>query len=321
MKKIELTLAFLLLAPLLALAQAYPSKPVRMVVPYSAGGATDTVARALGNRLSEALGQPVVIENRGGASGIIGSEIVTRAVPDGYTLLLTLGPPHPLYAFFIKNVPFDTLKDFTPIVMLGTAPQVIVVHPSLPVASVKELIEYSRKNPGKLSYAHPGVSSPGHLGGLLLNQATGIDLVHVAYKGGAPALNDVLGGQVLVGFMILSTALPHVRAGKLRLLAVLEAERAKGAPNTPTVAEAGVPGYPLPVTWGGLLGPAGLPAVIVNQINAAAVKALGFPDVQSRFDAGGFEVRGSTPKEFGDVIMDSYTTYQKIVIKAGIKPE
>jgi len=321
MQTIRLMFMSLLLAPLLALAQAYPSKPVRMVVPYAAGGATDTVARAVGNRLSEALGQPVVIDNRGGAGGMIGSDIVAKAVPDGYTLLLTVGPPHSAFPFFMKNVPFDTIKDFTPIIIVGTAPQSIVVHPSLPVTSVKELIDYAKKNPGKLSFGTSGVGSSQQMGGLMLNKAAGIDMVHVAYKGGAPALNDVLGGQIPVGIVIVSNVLTHVRAGKLRLLAVLEAQRAKAAPDIPTVAEAGVPGYALPDTWIGLVGPAKLPAPIVNQVNAAVMKALGFPDVRARLEAAGFEVKGNTPQEFADGIAKGYQTYRKIATDAGIKPE
>ena len=321
MQTIRLTAMSLLLAPLLALAQAYPSKPVRMVVPYAAGGATDTVARAVGNRLSEALGQPVVIDNRGGAGGMIGSDIVAKAAPDGYTLLLTVGPPHSAFPFFMKNVPFDTVKDFTPIIVVGTAPQSIVVHPSLPVTSLKELIDYAKHNPGKLSFGTSGVGSSQQMGGLLLNRAAGIDMVHVAYKGGAPALNDVLGGQIPVAIVIVSNVLPHVRAGKLRLLAVLEAQRAKAAPDTPTVAEAGVPGYAVPDTWIGLVGPARLPAAIVNQVNAAVMKALGFPDVRARLESAGFEVRGNTPQEFADGIAKGYETYRKITAEAGIKPE
>jgi len=321
MKAIRLTALSLLLAPVLALAQAYPSKPVRMVVPYSAGGATDTVARAVGNRLSEALGQQVVIDNRGGASGMIGSDIVAKAAPDGYTLLLTVGPPHSAFPFFMKNVPFDTVKDFTPIIVVGTAPQAIVVHPSLPVTSLKGLIDYSKKNPGKLSYGTSGVGSSQHMGGLLLNRAAGTDMVHVAYKGGAPALNDVLGGQIPVAIVILSNVITHVRAGKLHLLAVLEAQRAKAAPDTPTVAEAGVPGYAVPDTWIGLVGPARLPEAIVNQVNAAVLKALGFADVRARLEAAGFEVRGNTPKEFADGIAKGYETYRRIATEAGIKPE
>ena len=321
MKAFRSILIALLMAPLAALGQAYPSKAVRMVVPYAAGGATDTVARAMGNRLSESLGQPVVIDNRGGAGGMIGSDIVAKAAPDGYTLLLTVGPPHSAYPFFMRNVPFDTVKDFTPIIIVGTAPQSVVVHPSLPVTTLRELIAYGKKNPGKLSFGTSGVGSSQHMGGLLLNRAAGIDMVHVAYKGGGPALNDVLGGQIPVAMLALSTVMPHVRSGKLRLIAVLEAQRAKALPDTPTVAESGFPGYAVPDTWMGLLGPANLPAAVVNQLNAAVLKAVAFPDVRSRLEVVGFEIKGNTPQEFANHVVKGYEIYGKIMTEAGIKPE
>ncbi len=321
MRTFRSILIALLMAPLAALGQTYPSRPVRMVVPLSAGGMVDTVARAMGNRLSEALGQPVVIDNRAGAGGMIGADIVAKAAPDGYTLLFTAGPPHAVYPFFFKNVPFDTVGDFTPIIIVATSPMVLVVHPSLPVTSVKELIDYAKKNPGNLSYGTPGIGNPNHLGGLLLNRAAGIDMVHVAYKGGAPALNDLLGGQILVAMLGLSTVMPHVRSGKLRLLGVLEARRAKGAPDTPTIAEAGVPGYAVPDTWVGLLGPANLPAAIVNQVNAAVLKAISFADVRSRLEAAGSEAKGTTPQELADQVVKSYEIYGKIMTEAGFKPE
>ena len=318
-------LAFLLFAASSAMqparAQAYPVKPVRLVVPYAAGGAADTVARAVGNRLSEVLGQPVVIDNRGGATGTIGADIVAKAAPDGYALLLAVGPPHGSYPFFMKNVPFDTLRDFTPVTLFGTAPQALVVHPSVPAASIRELIEYTRKNLGKVSYATSGVGSSQHIGGELLNRIAGIDMVHVAYKGGAPALGDVLGGQVPVGIVILSNVLPHARAGKVRLLGVLEAQRAKAAPDTPTIAQGGVPGYAVPDTWIGLVGPAKLPGALVGQIHAAIMKALAYADVQARLDAAGFEVRGTPPQEFESLLARSFDTYRKITTEAGIKPE
>ena len=281
----------------------------------------DTVARAMGNRLGEALGQPVVIDNRGGGGGTIGADVVAKAAPDGYTVVLTGGPPHGMYPFFIKNVPFDTIKDFSPIIIFGTAPQVLVVHLSLPATSVKELIDYAKKNPGKLSYGTSGIGSPHHLGGLLLNRAAGIDMVHIAYKGGGPALNDVLGGQIPVAMLALSTVMPHVRSGKLRLIAVLEAQRAKALPDTPTVAESGFPGYAVPDTWMGLLGPANLPAAVVNQLNAAVLKAVAFPDVRSRLEVVGFEIKGNTPQEFANHVVKGHEIYGKIMTEAGFKPE
>ena len=311
----------LLFSPLFAFAQAYPSKPVRLVVPFAAGGAADTVARATGNRISEALGQPVVIDNRAGGLAAIGSDVVAKASPDGYTLLLAVSPPHTIFPLLIKNLPFDNIKDFTPIAIIGTLPQVIAVHPSLPVNSLKELIEYAKKNPGKLSFGTSGVGTAQHLGGLHLNKMTGIDLQHIGYKGGGQAINDLLGGQVPIGILTLSNVLVHARTGKLKLLAMLEAQRAKGAPEIPTVAEAGVPGFAIPDTWIGLMGPAHLPAPIAGQLNAAVTKALEFSDVRSRLDAAGFEVRIATQQSFADSIAKSYVVYQKIVTDAGIKPE
>ncbi len=321
MNTVRSMLFALLTAPLAALGQTYPAKPVRVVVPFAAGGLVDTVSRAIGNRLGEVIGQPVVIDNRGGGGGTIGADIVTKASPDGYTLMLSGGPPHGVYALFIKNVPFDTIRDFSPIVIFGTAPQVLVVHPSFPANSVKELVDYAKANPGKLSYGTSGIGSPHHLGGLLLNRAAGIDLTHIAYKGGGPALTDVLGGQVPVAMLAMSTIVPHVKSGKLRLLAVLEAQRSKAMPDTPTIAETGYPGYAVPDTWLGLLGPANLPAPIIAQLNAAVLKAVGYTDVRARLETAGFEIKGNTPQEFSGVVARSQEVYSKIMTEAGIKPE
>lgn len=310
------------IAPCAALAQSYPAKPVRLVVPYAAGGATDTVARALANRLGEVLGQPTVVENRAGAGGIIGADNVAKAVPDGYSLLVTVGPPHGAYPLFTRSVPFDTVRDFTPIGIVGTAPQALVAHPSLPVASVRELVDYAKKNPGRLAFGTAGTGSSQHMGGVLLNRLAGLDLVHVPYKGGGPALNDLLGGQVPVAIVILSNVVTHARSGKVKLLAVIEAQRARGAPDTPTVGET-ITGYALPDTWIGLVGPAGLPAPIVTQVHAALMKTLGFADVRQRLEAAGFELRekDNTPKSLGDLIGGGFETYRRITADAGIKPE
>jgi tripartite-type tricarboxylate transporter receptor subunit TctC len=321
MKAFRSILIALLMAPLAALGQGYPNKPVRVVVPYSAGGVMDTLARTMSKRLSEALGQPVVIDTRAGAGGMIGADMVAKAAPDGYTLVFTAGPPHAMYSFLLKNVPFDTVNDFSPIVMIGTSPRSVVVHPSLPVTSVKELIDYAKKNPSKLSYGTPGVGTGPHIAGLMLNRAAGIDMVHIPYKGGASALNDVIGGQIPVAMLSLSTVMPYVRSGKLRLLGVLDAQRAKALPDMPTIAEAGVHDYAIPDTWVGLLGPANMPPAIVGQINAAVLKAITFPDVRSRLDEAGFEVKGTTPQRFADHVMKSFETYGMIMTEAGIKPE
>lgn len=314
-------LAMLFLAvPLLAVAQDYPSKPIRMIVPYTAGGAADTVARAIGHKLGDLLGQPIVIENRTGAGGMIGTDYVAKSAPDGYTLVSTLGPSHHTIQFFSKNVPYDPVKDFTAVMIVGTAPQTLVVPASLPVKSMTELVEYGKRNPGKLSFGTSGMGTSQHLGGLLLNLATGIDMVHVPYKGGAAALNDVLGGQVQVGILVLSNVLPHIKAGKLRGLGVLEAKRAKGAPDIPTVGEA-IRGYAIPETWAGILGPAGLPAPVLSKLSGELIKAVNSPEVRSRLDGAGFEFVGSAPKEFSELLSGSVDTYRKIVTEAGIKPE
>lgn len=302
-------------------AQSYPSRPVRLVVPFAAGGAADTVARALGNRLSETLGQPVVIDNRPGANAMIGTDLVAKATPDGYTLLMAVGPPHSVFELFSKKVPFDSVRDFTPISVVGTAPQAIVLHPSVPANTLTEFIDYAKKNPGKVSFGTAGSGSSQQLGGLLVNRVAGIDMLHVPYKGGAPALNDVLGGQIPVAILVLSNIIPHVKSGKLRVVAVLEAQRAKGAPEVPTMAEAGLNGHSLPDTWVGVVGPARLPAPILSQLHASIVKALEFADVRARLDATGFEVKGNTPQEFATQVQKAFDIYKRIAADAGIQPE
>ncbi len=313
--------ALLLCAPTIAASQDFPTRPIRLIVPYSAGGAADTVGRAIGQKISESLGQPVVVENRVGANGIIGADFVVKSAPDGYTLVSTLGPSHHTIQFFSKNVPYDPVKDFTPIMIVGTAPQTLVVPSALPITSMNELIDYAKRNAGKVSYATSGVGTSQHLGGVLLNLQTNIGLVHVPYKGGASALTDVLGGQVQVGILVLSNVLPHIRAGKLRPIGVLEAERAKGAPDIPTLAQGGVSGYAIPATWAGILGPAGLPASVVGKLSAEMTKAVNAPDVRARLEAAGFEVLGTSPQAFQQLLSSSVEVYRKIVTEAGIRPE
>jgi len=317
---IALCLAFWMAAP--AGADPYPNRPVRIIVPFAAGGAADTVARALAQKLTEEMGQSFVVENRAGGNSMIGSEYVARSEPDGYTLLMQLGPPHNTLPFFSRNVPYDPVKDFTPVAIIGTAPQAMVVNASLPVRDLKEFLAYARSNPGKLSYGTSGVGTSQQLGGELLKAATGIDMTHVPYKGGALALNDVVGGQVPIGILVLSNVLPHVKSGKLRILGVLQAERAKAAPDVPTLAQAGVPGFEVPDTWVGLLGPAGMPADVVDRLRVGIEKALASPDLQKRLETAGFEVEAKPfPEKFARLLANSMETYRNIVAKAGIQPE
>ena len=316
----RLLFLIMLAMPAIVLAQTYPTKPVKLVVPYAAGGGVDTVARALAQELSGGLGQPVVVENRPGANSLIGTDYVAKQAADGYTLLTTVGSHYAL-PFLARNVPYDTVKDFTPITIVAKAPQALVVNATVPVKTAKELVEYVRANKGKISYGTSGAGTSQHLGGESLNAMAGLDMVHVPYKGGAPALNDVVGGQIPVAILILSNVLPHVKSGKLRAIGVIEASRAKAAPEVPTVAEGGVPGFSVPDTWIGIIGPAGLPPAVVERINAELQKAANNAAVRTRLDAAGFEVNLVAPEEFARQAPRTVESYRKIISAAGIKPE
>lgn len=299
----------------------YPSRPVRLIAPYAAGGAVDTVARTVGQQLSQRMGQPFVVENRVGASGAIGVDHVAKSAPDGYTILLNFGPSHHTIQLFTKSVPYNPVKDFTPISIVGTAPQVVVVHPSLAVKTVGELLEFARKNPGKVAYGTSGVGSSQHIGGVMLSVAGNAELTHVAYKGGAAALNDVLGNQIPMGILVLSNVQPHINSGKLRALGVLESHRARAAPGMPTVAESGVPGFSVPETWAGFLGPAGMQQATVKRLHGEIMSAIEIPEVRARLEAAGFEVAGRSPEAFGEELNTSVEIFRTMLTKAGVKPE
>ena len=308
--------AALLAAPLAA--QVYPSQAIRLVNPYAAGGPVDLVAREVAKGLAEALGQPVVIENKPGGGATIGAEFVARARPDGYTLLAS-GSPSLIITPAIQAKPaYDGLRDFTPVCTFATVPYMIVANPALPVASVRELIEYARSRPGKLTFGTPGSGSIGHLAGELFNRMAGVSLVHVPYKGGAPAVTDALGGQIDLAIVNSSAVLPHVRAGKLRALGIATARRSEAAPDIPTVEESGLPGWRAE-TWYGLFGPANLPEAILRRLNQEVVKIVSAQDFQRKLNDLGITPMWSTPEEFKKRNEADIPVWRKVVQDVGAK--
>ena len=309
----------LLALPLSGLGQAFPSKPIRLVVPYAAGGAVDAVCRPLAQKMTELTGQPVILDNRPGGNTTIGAAIVAKSAPDGYTIIMT-SINHYIVPFFSKNVPYDTVKDFTPIVMVTIVPNIVAVHPSLPIHSVKELIEYAKANPQKMYYGTTGIGSTHHLGGVMLAQMAGIEIEHVPYKGGNPTISDVLAGSIPMAILTATTILPHARQGRLRALGVIEGKRARAAPELPSIGEV-VPGYAIPDTWLGVLGPAGVPRPVAESLNAIIRKAISAPDLKPRLEGLGFDVTGSTLDEFAAAVRSDTEVIRQIVTTAGIKPE
>lgn len=320
--------AYRISAVLMALAAAtgasgqalnYPTRPVRIVVPFPAGGPTDIQARLIARKLNEGFGQPVVVENRPGAGSMIGVEVVTKAAPDGYTLLL--GTISVVVAPLAYAKPlFDPLRDLTPIAQVSTGPYLMIVHPSLPVRSVREFIELARSRPGQINYSSSGSGTPPHLAGELLKLNTGIDLVHIPYKGAGPAMNDLLAGQVSMSFTNPIIALAQARAGKVRALAVTTPRRAAATPEIPTMIESGAPGVEV-ASWFALLAPAGTPRDIVNRLNAVTVGVLGQPEIRSRFEADGSEAVGGTPDQLGAFMRSEWTKWGKVIKAIGLKME
>ncbi|WP_228530010.1 Bug family tripartite tricarboxylate transporter substrate binding protein [Diaphorobacter caeni] len=296
--------------------QAYPNKPITLIVPWAAGGSTDILARALAEQLTKSLGQPVIVDNRAGASGNIGSNVVAKAKPDGYTLLVGSMSTHAMNPALMPSMPFKGVEDFTPIAQMANVVNTMVVHPSVPVSNVKEFIAYAKANPGKLNYASAGSGSTNHLSAVLFEKAAGIEMLHVPYKGGAPAVLDTVSNQTQVLFSAGTQTLPHVKTGKLKLLGVTEAKRSVLMPDVPTVAET-VPGYELGV-WYGLFGPAGMPKPLVDRLNDATNKALADPDIRTRMDGIGVEIVKATPAQFSKVLRDDAARYGKIIRELGI---
>ncbi len=301
-----------------AFAQPFPSKPVRLIVPFPPGGAVDYYARAVQNRLQETLGQPILIENRSGAGGMVGADLVVKAAPDGYTLLVGNIASLAMNVGLYSKMTYDPRKDLTPIIRTVAVNYVMTVHPSVPARSVNELIDHAKANPGKLSYGSAGSGSAPHLATELLKQRAGIDMLHVPFKGGGPMVADLLGGQIHIVIADQANLMPHVKAGKLRALAVGTLERSASYPDIPTIAESGFPGFEARA-WQGIAGPANLPADIVTQLNAAFAKAMAFPEVHQRLLDGGLDPITGTPEDFAAFIRSEIDKWAKVAKDVGAR--
>lgn len=305
-----------------ALAQgtAYPVKPIHLIVPYVPGGTTDLLARIVGQQLSERMGQPVLVENRPGANGMIGADFVAKAAPDGYTIGIASPGTHAANATLYKNITYDTLKDFTPISLAVSAPMLLVASPTLGAKTVKEVIAAAKKDPGGIAYASGGSGSSQHLAMEQFLHMAHIQMTHIAYKGSANSYADLLGGRVKLEFDVLPTAMPQVRGGKLLALATASATRLPQLPDVPTVAEAGVPGYET-TSWYGFVGPANLPKDVLNKLNSEIVRALQQPHVAETLTKAGVTVVASTPAQFGEYIKSETSKARKVIEEAGITPD
>jgi tripartite-type tricarboxylate transporter receptor subunit TctC len=306
--------------PVPAAAQpAYPSKPVRIISPFAPGGGNDALCRIVAHRLAEEFKQQVIVENRAGANGIVGTEIAARSAPDGYTIVL-IPSGHAVNATLYRKLPFDSIRDFTPITLAGSSPLVLAVHPSLPAKNVKELVALAKARPGQLTYVSAGVGASGHLGGAQFESLTGTRMVHIPYKGMALAITDLMSGQVSLTFGTSLSVIPHARSGRLRALATTGARRSPALPDLPTVAEAGVPGYEASL-WYGFVGPARLPPEVVRRLNSAIVAVLGLPDVRDRLASQGVDPQPTTPEEFAQLLASDVERWAKVIQRAGIQPE
>ena len=301
-------------------AQDYPSKSVRMIVAYPPGGGTDTVARLMAQGLTERFRQNVIVDNRGGATGNIGTELAAKSAPDGYTLLMGNVAPNAINVSLFARLPFDPVKDFAPITLVAVTPNILVVHPSLPVKTVKDLIALAKSRPGTLNYPSAGVGSSSHLAGALLDILARIKMTHVPFKGGGPAMIATISGEVQLMFATMPAAIPHVKTGKVRPVAVTTEKRSLAMPDLPTIAEAGVKGYEA-ATWYGLLAPAGTPRAVIDRLHDETVKILAAPESRKRLTDLGFEPVGNTPAEFAAYIRSEIAKWGKVIREAGIKAE
>ena len=312
-------LLFAMLAATGASAQTYPTKPVKIIVPFPPGGSVDMVARMVGKKLADTLGQPFFIDNRAGASGNIGAEIAAKSVPDGYTIFVTSSGVLAANMHLYKKLPFDPFKDFSPVIRLVSQPNILMVHPSVQASNVKELIALAKSRPGKLTFGSAGIGTGQDIAAQQFTMMTGVDVLHVPYKGGAPALSDLLGGQINAMFETSPTAIPYVKQEKLKGLAITSAKRSKLLPDLPTVSEAGVSGYES-VTWIGVVAPAGTPKAIVDLLNAELQKALG-GDMGKQLAELSLDPIGGTPKDIEDAIRKDSADLAKIIKAANIQPQ
>jgi tripartite-type tricarboxylate transporter receptor subunit TctC len=301
-------------------AQAYPSKPIRIVVPVATGGIADYYSRVIGSKLQETWGQPVVVENRAGGGGSIGSDIVAKSSPDGYTMVMGFVGSHAVNPYLIKNMPYDPQRDFVPVAMTIEAEGMLAVHPSVAINTVADLIAMAKAHPGKLSYASGGIGTASHLAGELFKSMTGTDIVHIPYKGNAPAIADLIGGQTHLTFATMPTVVTHVRAGKLRGVAVIGSTRSAAAPQLPTIAESGVPGFSVN-NWIGLFAPAGTPGDIVRKVNAEVMRIMRLPAIAKRMEVEGERFTPNTPEEFAAFVRAEVVKWGKVVKDAGLKAE
>ena len=301
-----------------ATAQSFPSKPVRIIITFPAGGTSDILTRTMAPKLAETLGQQVLVDNRPGASGIIASELAARAAPDGHTLIMGYVGTHAINVSLFSKLSYDPVRDFTPIALVAVAPNILVTHPSLPVRSIRELIALAKARPGELYFSSAGNGSAPHLAGVLLATMAGINLVHVPYKGSPQATQDLLAGQVQMQFPTIPVVLPLIKAGRLRAIAVTSLKRTTAFPEWPTVSESGVPGYEA-VSWYGLLGPAGLPREIVAKLNGDVVKVLREPEMQQSFSTQGAEPGAGTPEQFASLIRAEIPKWAKVVRDSGAR--
>jgi tripartite-type tricarboxylate transporter receptor subunit TctC len=303
-----------------AVAQPYPSKPIKLVVTFPAGGGADFVGRVIAGKLSETLGQPVVVDNRAGAGGMIGNEVIAKSAPDGYSLLLGAAGALTIAPNLYEKVTFDSIKDFEPVALIASSPFVLTLNPSVPANTLNELTAFAKANPGKLNFASSGTGGAPHLAGELYKTMAGVNLVHVPYKGLAPAITDLLGGQVQVLFADVGLVLPHIKAGKLKAVAVTGSQRSAALPEVPTMMEAGLAEYQAG-TWYGILAPAATPSAIVARLNAEVRKVLALSDVKSQFAAQGVDPAPSTPEQFATLIRGDLNKWSKLIKEVNIKAE